>query len=37
MAIDVPMPKEISYDSFIALCFMQMKGRDANGGGAAGC
>ena len=27
-AIDAPKPKEISYDEFIALCFLQMKGRE---------
>jgi len=32
-AIDAPKPKEISYDEFIALCFLQMKGRDAVGMG----
>jgi hypothetical protein len=31
MAIDTPMPGTISYDAFIALCFVQMKGRDPNG------
>ena len=31
MAIDTPMPRNISYDEFIALCFVQMKGRDPNG------
>ena len=31
MAIDTPMPSNISYDEFIALCFLQMQGRDPNG------
>lgn len=31
MAIKVPPPKNISYDEFIALCFLQMRGRDFNG------
>ena len=31
MAIDTPMPGNISYDEFIALCFIQMKGRDPDG------
>lgn len=31
MAIDTPMPGNVSYDEFIALCFMQMKGRDPDG------
>jgi len=31
MAIDTPMPSNISYDEFIALCFLQMQGRDPDG------
>lgn len=31
MTIEAPMPSNISYDEFIALCFLQMKGRDPNG------
>ena len=26
-AIDTPMPGNITYDEFIALCFIQMKAR----------
>jgi hypothetical protein len=33
MAIGAPPPGEVSYDAFIALCFLQMKGRDAVGMG----
>lgn len=33
MAIDAPPPGKVSYDEFIALCFLQMKGRDAVGMG----
>ena len=30
-AIDAPAPREVSYEEFIALCFLQMRGRDAVG------
>ena len=30
-AIDVPPPETVSYDAFIALCFLQMRGRDFAG------
>ena len=30
-AIDVPPPENVSYDEFIALCFLQMRGRDFAG------
>ena len=30
-AIDVPPPENVSYDEFIALCFLQMRGRDFDG------
>ena len=30
-AIDVPPPRNVSYDEFIALCFLQMRGRDFAG------
>ena len=30
-AIDAPRPREVSYEEFIALCFLQMRGRDAVG------
>jgi hypothetical protein len=32
MAIDAPFsPADVSYDAFIALCFLQMRGRDPDG------
>ena len=30
-AIDVPPPRNVSYDEFIALCFLQIRGRDFAG------
>ena len=30
-AIDAPVPSNVSYDEFIALCFLQMRGRDFDG------
>jgi len=33
MAIDAPPPSKVSYEEFIALCFLQMRGRDAIGMG----
>ena len=30
-AIEAPVPSNISYDEFIALCFLQMRGRDFDG------
>jgi hypothetical protein len=30
-AIDVPPPETVTYDAFISLCFLQMRGRDFNG------
>ena len=33
MAINAPPPGKVSYEEFIALCFLQMKGRDAVGMG----
>ena len=33
MAIDVQPPSKVSYEEFIALCFLQMRGRDAIGMG----